>query len=51
MPNQNSKKKKNPKKNEGSVKSPWNNLKHTNSHIMGMPKTGESKKLETYLKK
>ena len=51
-PNQNSKKKnKLKKKNEGSLRSLWDNFNHMNIHIMGVPERGESKKLKTYLKK
>ena len=39
------------KKNEDSARSPWNNFKRSNIHIMGCQKEKkESKKLETYLK-
>ena len=40
--NQNSKKKKELKKNEDSVMSLWDNFKHTNIHIIGGPEGEES---------
>ena len=48
--NQN-KKKKRIQENEDSVRILWINFKHTNIHIMGVQEEGESKQLETYLKK
>ena len=48
---QNNKKKKNPK-NEDSVGSLWDNFKHSNIPITGVPeRTEKSKMLEIYLKK
>ena len=35
--NQNNKKKKEFPKNEDSINSLWNNFKHSNIHIIGMP--------------
>ena len=52
--NQNNKKKKeSKKKNEDSVRSLWDNFKHSNIHIMVVleGEERESKKLKTYLKK
>ena len=42
---QNSKKKRESKKNEDSVSSLWDNFKHTNIHIRGVPE-GEEKEQE-----
>ena len=39
-------------KNEGGVRSLWDNFKHTNIHIIGVPEENrESKKLETLFEK
>ena len=42
---QNNKKKKNPKKNQDSINSLWDNFKHSNIHIIGVPE-GEEKEQE-----
>ena len=39
--NQNSKKKKELKRSEASVRSLWNNFKHSNIHIIGVPEGEE----------
>ena len=44
-PHQNSKKKKIIQRNDDSVRSLWDNFKHTNIHIMGLPE-GEEKEQE-----
>lgn len=45
------KKKKRILKNENSLRSLWDNIKHTNIHIIGLPEGDERKQQETYLKK
>ena len=43
--------KKESKKNEDSVRSLWDNFKHTNIHIIWVPERDDRNKLENYLKK
>ena len=49
--NQNNKKKKESKKNEDSVSSLWENFKHSNICIIGVPEEEEEKEIENLLKK
>ena len=43
--------KKNPKKNEGSISRLWDNFKKSNIHIIGVPIEDKYKTLKMYLKK
>ena len=44
-------KEKRKKRNEDSIKDLWDNIKHTNIHIVGFPEGEERKDLRKYLKR
>jgi len=39
------------KRNEDSLRDLWDNIKHTNIHIIGVPEEDERKDLRKYLKR